>query len=159
MNNIGKRLFGLLLLYVFMLISYKVTIPFYQNAVSSKHWSTVDGEVLKNRVNPNAGDEEDLYQLQFEYQYYINDRMHHGRGRYFNLGEPSQSWKGDLYDFVNEHPVGSTIEVYYNPNSTEDCTTITGLSFFGCFLIGINALFLFMSARLVLFPENWISFS
>ncbi len=159
MNNIGKRLFGLLFLSVFMFMCYKLTIPFYQNAVSSKNWSITDGEVIKSRVNPNAGDDGNLYQLQFEYQYYVDGTMRHGRGRYFNLGEPSQSWKGKLYDFAKEHPVGSTIDVYYNPYSPEDCTITTGMSFLGWLLIGVNALFLFMSVHLVLFPEDWKSYS
>jgi len=155
MNNIGKRFMGCLFLAVFMLMTYKLTIPFLQNAIGSKNWATTQGKVLKSRVNPNAGDDNDMYQLQFDYQYEVNGETHHGKGRYFNLGEPSQSWKGDLYDFVKEHPVGSTIDVYYNPNSPEDCTITTGVSWLAWVLIAVNALFLCMAVHLVLFPEDW----
>ncbi len=151
----GKRLVGLIFLSIFMLLYYKLTVPFYINASASKDWSIVEGEVLKSRVNPNSGKKNNLYQLQFDYEYTINGTTYHGKGRYFNLGEASQSWKGDLYDFARMHPVGSTIEVYYNPNSPEDCTIITGMSFLGWLLIGLNFLFLFMSVHLVLFPGDW----
>ena len=155
MNNIVKRFAGLILLSLFMLLYYKLTAPFYHNAISSSEWSIAEGKVLKSRVNPNAGDNNNLYQLQFAYEYIVDGKTHHGKGRYFNLGEASQSWKGDLYQFAEEHPVGSTIEVYYNPNSPEDCTITTGMSLLGWLLIGMNFLFLFMSVHLVLFPEDW----
>lgn len=155
MNQLGKRFIGFLLTCVFILISMKMTMPFYLNAISSKDWPTAEGEVLKSRVNPNAGKKNNLYQLQFDYQYYVNGNTHHGKGRYFSLGEASQSWKGDLYDFAREHPVGSSIEVYYNPYSPEDCTITTGLNYLGWLLIGLNTLFLFMGVHLMVFPEEW----
>lgn len=159
MRHIGKRFVGLLLLAMFMLLFYKLTLPHYKNASSSKNWSIVKGQVLKSKVNPYAGDDRNMYRLEFDYQYIVNNTVYHGKGRHFQLGEPSQSWKGGLYDFARSHPVGSSIDVYYNPDSPKDCTIITGVSTLDWVLIGMNVFFLFFSVHLVLFPEDWRAYS
>ncbi len=156
-EKLQKKLAGIVALLLGVILHQVITGPMYQQALSSKKWPVTNARVIKSKVNAKAGQKKNLYQLEFAYTYFVGQREYRGETRYFDFGEGARKWKGDFYTFVDTHPVGSTIEAYYNPKRPEQATILRGLYWWSWLTIGFNCLLFFIGVTLILFPSWWRS--
>ena len=84
---------------------------------SSQRWPSVRGSVTKSYVRSSRSSCQSGYAPELEYTYWV-DRQYVGRT--INLGfEPHQS-QADAEEYCASHPVGSELEVFYNPSDPSD---------------------------------------
>ncbi len=140
-----------------VMLTLKISLPAFTLASESKTWPAVAGEVLKNQLASKRGKKRNQYQLDFSYQYLVDGKMYEGKGRYYDLGEPRQGWKGSLPDFVEVYPVGAEIQVYYQPDSPDISTIEKGILLQNWILLGVGIFFILMMLHLVIYPHKWKS--
>jgi len=85
------------------------------------------GEVLSGTVTQWTGSKGSVhYHPSFLYQYEVDGRTYNGR-RYRYDGHPSFYNEVEAKQIVAEHPKGSEIDVYYNPDNPADTVLSRGL--------------------------------
>ena len=156
MGNLLKRVIGFIFLLLLSWIGQALLYPFFEQAMVSKDWEEITATVLQNRMKSNLGEKGNLYQLDFVYRYHLNGTTYEGKGRYYDLGEPRQSWKGKIPDFVSAFPVGSTITAYYNPLTPSQATIKRGFLLQHYCIALAFTVFVLMTLHLILHPEKWI---
>jgi len=87
----------------------------------------VKGEVLSGTVTQWTGSKGRVqYHPTFLYEYEVDGRTYNGR-RYRYDGHPSFYNEAEAEQIVWEHPKGSEIDVYYNPDNHADAVLSEGL--------------------------------
>ena len=142
-SRIKSLIFGGIFAAIGGTLFYLISYPVITQSIESKSWPTTTATVTESRVNDRAGSDDDLYAIQFRTEFSVNGKSFTTNGRYL-ASEGAASWKGDKYDFVNAHPVGSTIEMYYNPEKPHEATTSPGFQTNYFFMIGFSCLFFFV---------------
>lgn len=78
------------------------------------------GEILSGEVEITHGSKGHIYyEPSFSYDFQVNGKIYTGR-QYRYGASPFSSDREATEDIVNGHPVGSEIEVYYNPANPRD---------------------------------------
>lgn len=106
------------------------------NSFKSKNWPFVIAVVNQNWINTQAGEDNDLYRLNFEVIYSVEGKEYNKVNRYL-ASESSTSWTSDYYEFVDDYPEGTTIKLFYNPEKPYEATIKPG------FLPNFNFLLIF----------------
>lgn len=76
----------------------------------------VEGRVLRSAIRQNPGSEGSSYDVDIEYTYEVEGREFRGtRVRYYKLW--TREW---VARFVDGHPAGAVVTVYFDPSSPED---------------------------------------
>ena len=154
--NFIKRIFGLLFLGFMLYMASILTLPKINIALSSINWETTEGEVLKNTLKNDAGKKKNSHQLIFEYTYTIDGKAYHQNSRFYDFDEPSQNFSAkSLKSFAKDYPIGSKINVHYNPKAPKEATIKKGILLQHWLLIFVNVFFILMSLHLLLFPKSW----
>lgn len=86
----------------------------------SQSWPSTAGIVLKSRVEVLGGEYTSviprvLYEFGVGGQNYQSEKIRPGDG--YLTSYPS----GNAYEIVDKYPVGTAVEVYYNPENPADC--------------------------------------
>ena len=149
-----KLIAGIVFLFISSILFFVLTKPMFTQALGSKNWPSTIGTVVKSHVDSNAGEDNNMYALRFQYDYYIDGRKYTTKGRYFTYGEGSQSWKGNLYEYAAEHPVGSTIPIFYNPAKPTQSTVEKGIPWYFWLLGAFNAIFFWGGIACIFFPNS-----
>ena len=88
-----------------------------RRAKQSKFWKTTNGRILESNIHSYKNDEgQKMFELNFKYNYSINDITYLSKGRYLD-DEISQSWIGKLQGFVDSNRPNEEITVFYDPNN------------------------------------------
>lgn len=84
-----------------------------------------EGQVLSVRIDSHRGSKGGVsYHPAILYRYEVNGQSYEG-GRYRYDGFPDDYYS--VNEIVTDHPAGSTIEVYYNPDNPADTVLSTGV--------------------------------
>ena len=88
-----------------------------QRLKRSQLWPSVRGSVTKSQVRSSRSSGQSGYAPELEYTYWVG---HQYVGRTINLVfEPHQS-HADTEEYCASHPVGSELEVFYDPSDPSD---------------------------------------
>ena len=151
-----KVFIGFIFLILFVFLSIKLTLPKIEMAISSIGWEKIEGEVLMNDINSNAGKNKNLSTLSFRYKYVVAGKEYNGTSRYYDFSEPNQNFGlNGLKKFVKDFPIGSKISVHYDSDVPENSTIKKGFLLQHWVLIFVNIIFLMMSLHLIFFPNYW----
>jgi hypothetical protein len=165
MDNLFIRAIGVLglIICIWMFIHY--TYPTSRKYLESFNWLSVTGEVIQCELDSTyeyierktkrgyKKEKTKMYQLQLKYIYSVDGQSYQGNGRTFNLLESKQSQKSDLEEFIANHPVNSSIEVYYDPNNPKEGTLMKGLLFGHWIAFIANIFFGYVFLSLIISPH------
>lgn len=97
-----------------------------RKASQSRSWPTVEGKVIRSEIVERQTREGKIYGIGFEYTYQVSGQDFTSEGRFLDE-EYGRSWVGDLKDFVDSHPVGKSVDVYYQPDAPATSAIINGV--------------------------------
>lgn len=101
-------------------------VPNLWKQAQTSHYLRAEATVLECRVIEEKGDDSTSYQPYFRYQYQVGNRIlvndKYRRGIKFSTGQRAADTE------VNEHPVGSKLEVWYSPEDPTDSVVQKGLT-------------------------------
>ncbi len=118
---------GLLLI---LLRPFTKSLKQWQRARQSKNWPQVEGQVEKCRLKTKKGEGHNQgqteYALDLYYSYEIEGEQYFSDSR-FLTSEYYSSDPGDREEFIRDHPAGSRLKVFYDPDRKEDSLLLPGL--------------------------------
>src|ERR1700722_18228273 len=83
----------------------------------SSRYPIVMGQVTHSEVESHHGKKGTSYSAAIWYHYVLNDHPYDSKRFRYVTSSSSYEWTADL---VNAHPVGSQVQVYFNPSDPED---------------------------------------
>ena len=83
---------------------------------AAERWPSVQGEVIDSRVIESRGDDSTTYRGYVAYRYEVDGVEH--RSDQFSFISMSSSCYSCARKIVKDHPKGSTVRVYFNPDQT-----------------------------------------
>jgi hypothetical protein len=112
----------------------------FTRARESASWPTVEGRVAHSEMTLGSGDESSVYHASVLYNYklsgvsYSSDRI--------GFGDFDSSDSSHAQAIVNRYPVGTSVQVHYNPQTPNLSVLETGVNGATYFLAPGGALFL-----------------
>jgi len=146
--------------YVFTLVCVAIaayTARTLVNARRSANWPAVTGTIVRSALSrePKAGHESGFSDsIDLAYSYTVDGRQFEGsRVAYGGIDKAKKAHSLHL-----EHPVGSTVTVFYDPASPHLCTLRRGLPKNMFALVAIGGMFAVLSLyMLVMIAIRWLS--
>jgi len=103
--------------------------------LSKRTWASIEGEIIESKI---VG--ERALRAEVKYLYKINDAMYYGNSDYNIPGFGSKNYRRKTARIVeNENPVGTKINVYYNPTNPERSTLRYGPYWSNYMIIGFGS--------------------
>jgi hypothetical protein len=94
-------------------------------ALASVHWPRVPAKVLTSSITLARQHHDESDHLSFSYGFKV--RSYTYTGDTINLFEKENLMSlEDMQAFIEAHPVGSTVEIQYNPDSPQQCAVHAG---------------------------------
>lgn len=117
--------------------------------LSKRIWNAIEGEIVESNIVGNRA-----LRTEVEYRYKVNDEIYYGDSDYNIPGFGSKNYRRKTARIVkNENPIGTKIEVYYNPTNPEKSTLRYGPYWSNYMIIGFGSV-LFLIGMFV--SEWWL---
>lgn len=94
-------------------VLFGVVIPQWNKFGEAKSWKATPGEVIWSRVKTHRGDDGTTYSADIFYQYEFNGREY--KSNTVDLMSGSSSGRSSKQEKVDDHPPGTEITCYVNP--------------------------------------------
>jgi hypothetical protein len=108
------------------------------NGLGKRDWSVVKGEIVESEI---VG--ERAIRAEVKYKYIVKDSIYFGTSDYHIPGFGSKNYRRKNARIVkNENPVGSKINIYYNPSKPEISTLRYGPYWSNYMIIGFGGFLL-----------------
>ena len=88
------------------------------DAADSETWPSVTGTVVTSEVETNRSGDGNSYSARIIYDYTVDGETY--RAGKVTVMDGSSSRSAPARDLVEQYPVGSAVEVFYNPDVPED---------------------------------------
>ena len=123
-------------IYICLWIGFFFFLLWLKYVYSTKSWPKVTGEIIRSKVNGKHGSNATThYSLDLQYSYSVgNENFIGSRRRYLDV---RGNHRRALDEFVEKHPKGSLIDVYYNPKKPKVSVLIPGIVFTGLILLSL----------------------
>lgn len=95
--------------------------------LAARKFPTTSGTLDSVRVVEKEGDEDTTYRLEVAYRYTVDGRVYKGDRMNYVLASRSDSDEKWPAQYVSQHPVGSQVQVHYNPADHNDAVLQVGL--------------------------------
>jgi len=82
-------------------------------------WPSVKGEIRYSGVEDVRGDDDISYNAAVQYNYVVDGKPHVGNRIMYGPTTFSNQW--DAQKLCDKYPVGSTVDVYYDPKKPGRC--------------------------------------
>jgi hypothetical protein len=126
LKSVLRSVLGLILVGITIFGAYSI-IRDYQLAKNSEHWPTTIGKVLYHRINTSSSRYSTYYSPIIKYSYSVEDKDYTSE----TIRYPGVNFKkySQAADFVSQYPIGSQIEIYYDPtNPSLSCLEMSYLN-------------------------------
>jgi hypothetical protein len=84
----------------------------------ARYWPTAQGKVLDSRLREVRDSEGKTWEVYILYEYWANGETY--RSNVWRMEAGSSSFTGSAQKAIARYPIGSTVMVYYNPDSPRD---------------------------------------
>jgi len=105
------------------LIVLAVGVSIWLSGEATRKWNTVPGEVLASRMIEVAGTT-GVYSVEIRYRYQVNGSPY--TGDRITLDDTSTTNLGEMYHLAEKYPVGSTVQVFIDPNQVDSALLVPG---------------------------------
>jgi hypothetical protein len=137
-----------LLFVIISIFPLRKAIANLRRALQSKHWPKVQGTITRSQIKELYTQDGKVYGIDFEYSYEVEGQQYSSEGRYLDE-EYGRSWIGDFQEFVDEHPAGDPVEVYYYPKDPKVSAIIVGTKPRYYIMIALSLVFTLAGAALI----------
>ncbi len=119
-NGCGTSALLLFGCFFFLFAAFVLWLAFVQpllNWNAARSWPTAQGKILSAKVEVHHGDDGSTYSAEFTYEYSVKgNRYQNNRYNFFSVSGRRKRAKA----LVDEHPVGSTTEIFYDPQDPQN---------------------------------------
>ena len=144
MNKIFGAFFGLIFGLVFAVtgvsIAYFFGLPEVTQAKASLEWPQVAGVITSSRVESHRGNDGTVYSSEVTYDYTVDGKKMSGDKVYFGDNVNSSS-RSTARETVNRYPAGKEVQVFYSPESPDQCVIEPGTTWSSYFVFLLGSFF------------------
>ena len=144
MRNIFGAFFGFIFGLVFAAIGFCVVyffgLPIVTQAKASLEWPQVSGVITSSTVQSRRDDDGTSYSSEVTYDYTVDGEKMSGETVYFG-DYVSSSSRSTASKTVRKYPVGKEIQVYYSPESPDECVIEPGTTWSSYFVLILGSIF------------------
>lgn len=144
MRNIFGAFFGFIFGVVFAAIGFCVVyffgLPIVTQAKASLEWPQVSGVITSSKVQSRRDDDGTSYSSEVTYDYTVDGEKMSGETVYFG-DYVSSSSRSMASKTVRKYPVGKEIQVYYSPESPDECVIEPGTTWSSYFVLILGSIF------------------
>lgn len=126
-RNSNPKMFGLVFALIGALVFYFFGWPPLKYGFESKSWPITNGTITSSEVDSWMKDGNSQYDARINYSYNVNRKTYNSTKVYYS-GSYSGSNITKAKELVNEFPVGTTVDVYYDPDVPESAALKPGVS-------------------------------
>jgi hypothetical protein len=144
MKNIFGAFFGFIFGVVFAAIGFCVVyffgLPIVTQAKASLEWPQVSGVITSSRVQSRRDNDGTVYSSEVTYDYTVDGKKMSGETVYFGDNVSSSS-RTTASETVSKYPTGKEIQVYYSPESPDECVIEPGTTWSSYFVLILGSIF------------------
>ena len=144
MKNIFGAFFGFIFGVVFAAIGFCIVyffgLPTVMQAKASLEWPQVSGVITSSKVQSRRDDDGASYSSEVIYDYTVDGEKMSGETVYFG-DYVSSSSRSTASKTVRKYPIGKEIQVYYSPESPDECVIEPGTTWSSYFVLILGSIF------------------